>query len=230
MFRGIEIQSADLDSIPCLDGDGDIGIQGELPRLDKAILDGDIVVDPGRGDLVPALCKKSQGLAEFTGGAVGGICDGGMCSRGRAGEGMREGFVLRRGRRGRQGGGGEVGVFEIVGGEGGDVVADVGGDARDGFLDLGRVVVGLVFVDAGDPGVVSKGRETMGKKRDNFWRVERASLRASTRVSRSLYSEKDQGSRGERERGLTLGELGDVFGGDVAETLSGGLDRLGKTL
>ena len=122
---------------------------------------------------------------------MGGICNGSMCSRSSTSEGMRECFVLWRERSSRKGGRGEVGVFEILGGEGGDVVADVRGDARDGFLDLSWVVVGLVFVDTGDPSVVSKSREVI-RNGDNFCKAERASLRASTRDSRSLYSKKDE--------------------------------------
>jgi len=170
LFSGVQVQSADLDSTPCLDGDGDVGIQGELPRLEEAVLDGSIVVDPGRGDLVPAEGSKREALAELAGGAVGGLCDGGMGNGGSASEGMGEGPVLGRGGCGRRGGGGKAGIFEVVGCEGGEVVADVGGDAGDGFLDLGRVVVGLVFVNTGDPGAVSRGggrgeRRTFGRQR-----------------------------------------------------------------
>ena len=138
--------------------------------------------------------------------------------------------MLWRGRSGRKSGRGEVGVFEILGGEGGDVVADVRGDARDGFLDLSWVVVGLVFVDTGDPGMVSKGREVIRNK-DNFCKAERASLRASTRDSRSLYSKKIEESVIDRGHGLlTLGKLSDIFWGYLAKTLSGSLDRLRNTL
>jgi len=143
---------------------------------------------------------------------------------------MRECFVLYRGRSSRKSGRGEVGVFEILGGEGGDVVADMRGDTRDGFLDLSWVVVGLVFVDTGDPSVVSKGREVI-RNRDNFCKAERASLRASTRDSRSLYSKKKMKKSVIDEDGrLTLGKLSDIFWGYLAETLSSSLDRLGNTL
>jgi len=74
-----------------------------------------------------------------------------MCSGGGASQGMGEGFVLSWGRGGRRTGRGEIGVFEVLGGERGEIVPDVGGDTGDGFLDLSWIVVGLVFVDTSNP-------------------------------------------------------------------------------
>ncbi len=100
-------------------------------------------------DLVPPARIELQRPGQTIGVPARG---GGDAARGgvrRARERVREGLVLRRRRGGGGGGRGQGGALQPRGGERGEVVPDRGGDLREGFLDLGRVVVRLGLVDFG---------------------------------------------------------------------------------
>lgn len=153
MLCSVELEPADSDSLPGLYCDGDGGVQRRLPRVEEVLLNGGVLVEARGRDLVPAARVEAEGLAEFVGVTYSGARGrgDGISSRVRsAGERVREGLVLR-GRRSGRGGDGQVGAFEVGGGEGGDVVPDRGGELGDGLLDLDGVVVGLAFVDFGYP-------------------------------------------------------------------------------
>ena len=92
------------------------------------------------GDLLPGARVCMQGLAELVlAGARGGVNR--SCGvRRSAADGMWERLVLG-GIRGDGLGSGEIGAFEVGGGEVGDAVADGGTELGDGLLDLRRVVV-----------------------------------------------------------------------------------------
>lgn len=81
---------------------------------------------------------------------------------------MGQSLVLSlRGRSGC-GWGRKIGILEILRSKGSDIVADRRRELRQRFLDLSRIVVGLVFVDACYPALGVEALYERGRKNDEL--------------------------------------------------------------
>lgn len=135
-------------------------------------------------------------------------------------------MLLGGGHHGR--GRGEVRSLEVGCGKVGDARADACGELKDRLIDLDGVVVSFGLVDGCDPksSWESERLETPdGMNRTYLSKARCASLSASTRASRSLYSAipiLEKVNCGAQIR-LALRKLSDFFGRYRAQSLPGGL-------
>ena len=151
LLRSIELQPANPNGLASLHSDLDRSRQRRLPRLQISLLNSLILVHPSVRNLLPGASILLHRLGELVAVLVrrARFQNRSSLRRGTS-QSMRQRLVLVLGRRGRCGRG-EVGAFEVCCGESGDVVSDGRSKLRDGFLDLGGIVVGFCVVDLGDP-------------------------------------------------------------------------------